>query len=64
MNVVLIILIIGLSIVLAKLFSKLEARQESKCELVRNGGTCPFDTIRCSKCEHYKSEVKENEKEI
>ena len=64
MTVVLIILIIGLSIVLAKRFSRLEARQESKCELIRNGGACPFDTIRCSECEHFKKEVKDNEKEI
>ena len=64
MNVVLIILIVILSIVLAKLFSRLEARQESNCELVRNGGTCPFNNPLCSECQNFKSEVKENEKEI
>ena len=61
MTVVLIILIIILSIVLAKIFVQNPARQESACELVRNGGTCPFDNPLCSECEHFKKEVKDND---
>ena len=54
MTIVLIILIVILSIVLAKIFVQNPARQESACELVRNGSYCPYPYKDCKNCDYFK----------
>ncbi len=54
MNIVLIGLSVILSVVLAKIFVQNPARQESDCELVRNGSYCPYPYKDCKNCDYFK----------